>query len=418
MPFRSSIPRARHAGSSLLAAGVALLAVAGCGDGPADAPRTQLRDSAGIRIVEGRVDDLPVVQVAGPPLVSAGGDDPSTVLFRVRSLDRRTDGGWVLANGGSGELFYLGADGALEEVVGRTGDGPGEFADLSGVVALPGDSVLAWDRRQARGTVFGPDGELGRVFTPGASEVAGGTVVGRLEPEGWLVLAGASRFGGGQGMPDQGVVRPDLVHRLLATEGDSVRTLGSLPGAEMFLNIESSGGNITAISVSSFPYSRESSIAAGGDRVVMAVTERAEFTLRDATGTVTEIWRLGLPSRPVGDAEWDAAVDARVEEVEDPNAARELRGFLQEIDRPSSIPLWDDLHLDDTGRLWVRRYRAPFEETPNLWWRLDADGTPLQEVHLPEDFTVLWADGAQVAGIRTDDLGVETFEVYALPDPV
>lgn len=386
-------------------------ALSGCGETTPDLPRTEVRDSAGIRIVENRLGSVPARRVSAEPIVSTTGSaDGETALYRVRAVDRRADGSWVVANGGSREVLILGEDGAVRSVLGRAGDGPGEFAALWGVVVLPGDSILAWDRQNARGTVFSPDGEVARVFTAeGDGFPRGSTLVGRMG-DGTLVLQG-SRGLGGDGIPDEGVFRPDAIYLRMNDEGGGIEPLATQPGTELFLSVESASGTITAVSIQPFPFHRDAALVVSDTRLVSGVTERAAFTVREQGGQTVEAWRIRVAPEPVEAADWDAAVDWLADRADDADAARRVRSFHAGVDRPAFQPVWEDLFMDETGRLWIQRYRPVGSESPNAWWRLGPDGALEDELTLPDRFRPLWATESRVAGIRTGQLDVEHFEV-------
>ena len=104
---------------------------------------------------------------------SGGGELPG----RPTDLVHRPDGSWIVFAGfGMPQRFdstgqYLGE-------IGRSGEGPGEYAAAMVGTGLPGDSLLILDVRLARASVLGPDLEFARAVSwPGQ--------VGRVEPVAW-----------------------------------------------------------------------------------------------------------------------------------------------------------------------------------------------------------------------------------------
>ena len=65
-------------------------------------------------------------------------------------------GGLLVADGGSGEIRAFDAQGAHMATVGGSGEGPGEFAQLRRLDVVRGDTILAWDLRTRRVTLFDP----------------------------------------------------------------------------------------------------------------------------------------------------------------------------------------------------------------------------------------------------------------------
>lgn len=89
--------------------------------------------------------------VGAEPEVSIGVvDGPAEYqLSDVSSAVRLPDGRILVADGGSGELRYYGADGEHLRSVGGVGEGPGEFTSLAGL-ALVADTLFVYDRDLAR----------------------------------------------------------------------------------------------------------------------------------------------------------------------------------------------------------------------------------------------------------------------------
>ncbi len=85
-------------------------------------------------------------------------------------------GGIVVANGGTTQIRFFDRNGRLVREVGRGGGGPGEYMDIGGVVALPGDTLLVWDGIARRATVLTPAGAYVRAFALEAPFEGGGSV--------------------------------------------------------------------------------------------------------------------------------------------------------------------------------------------------------------------------------------------------
>ena len=86
-------------------------AVTACGgDAAADGFRAEVRDSAGIRLVENvaTAEAAPVLRLSEQPVVRIGALEgaPEYLLNRVQGATRLSDGTIVVANNGSSELRY------------------------------------------------------------------------------------------------------------------------------------------------------------------------------------------------------------------------------------------------------------------------------------------------------------------------
>lgn len=127
------------------------------------------RDSADVRITENPrpPEGSRVWQVGPEPSVSIGereGEDPY-MLHQVRDATKLDDGRILVANGGDDEIRVFDAFGTWLESWGGTGEGPGEFGDLTHVDSWAGDSVIAWSGPGSSISVFDSEGNFGRNFT-------------------------------------------------------------------------------------------------------------------------------------------------------------------------------------------------------------------------------------------------------------
>lgn len=171
-----SISRLRSSRAVVVLAAAGFLAACGERTSSDDAPdgtdgtppAVAVRDSAGIEIVESTA---PIWaggtpwSVGAEPEVSIGVvDGPAEYqLSAVSSAVRLPDGRILVAEGGSGELRYYGADGEHLRSVGREGEGPGEFSSVAGL-ALVGDIFFVYDRDLARFSLLDLDVERVRIY--------------------------------------------------------------------------------------------------------------------------------------------------------------------------------------------------------------------------------------------------------------
>jgi hypothetical protein len=107
-----------------------------CSEQRASLSLVQVRDSAGISIVETSQPAWGTERgwtVDAAPFISIGetdGDDP--YLFdRIRGTFRRRDGSIVVADGGTRELREFDSTGRFVGAKGQRGPGPGEFGSIS-----------------------------------------------------------------------------------------------------------------------------------------------------------------------------------------------------------------------------------------------------------------------------------------------
>ena len=67
---------------------------------------------------------------------------------------------WLVSEETAHQISVFDPSGAFVFAVGREGDGPGEFRNISSLAALPGGSVLVFDQRLGRASVVRPDGTV------------------------------------------------------------------------------------------------------------------------------------------------------------------------------------------------------------------------------------------------------------------
>ena len=154
---------------------VSVLAVLGTVAGADAAAQTirapTIRDSAGVRIIEHRtIRDLPVAfRIAEKPTLDLGGlqDDLRAELdagHPFHHAARLSDGRIIIADHSELRLFDTG--GRILQVIGRRGQGPGEFGQLREVCVIPGDTIVASNYNNPRVSVFDRTGTHVRTFTP------------------------------------------------------------------------------------------------------------------------------------------------------------------------------------------------------------------------------------------------------------
>lgn len=147
---------ARSSRSAPLRAVLVALAFNACGgdgDRPTDQAQVQIRDSAGVRIVEyaETPDSTPPFRFSDEPIYRHG-DRPGDYQFRHISFMQGRflpDGGAVISDGDNSEVVLLGPDGALEGILARRGEGPGEVLSAMPLV-LSRDSIVVHDGSNRR----------------------------------------------------------------------------------------------------------------------------------------------------------------------------------------------------------------------------------------------------------------------------
>jgi hypothetical protein len=408
-------------GGARAASLVLVVALAACSESaPAPAGGVQVRDSAGVRIVETTVpgevkdherDDRPDVwTVTDEATVVLGAEPgvPGGELHLVRGAGRFSGGGWAVANGGSREIFLYDLEGRHVRTVGGSGGGPGEFTNLEGIAILPGDTLLAWNRFPDRMTLFDRDGELIRTFAlpPPGDRTRPTVLTARLENGAWLghTQTSVDLAPGAVSHPLRlfRVAEPSDEPEILAQEGVHRGRLAALDG--VIVNLQN-------------PFRTSGAWAARGSRVVVGGGDGWELKVFGPDGGLQAIFRIGQPLRPVTAADRARAREHQLARFT--GAARDaLADEIERLDLPDTMAAWDEVRLDPAGRAWLRAYLPPWEAAQaahRTWWILDADGAGLGTVAVTTDLArVFTVEEDGVLALRRDDLDVERVEFLPL----
>ena len=133
-----------------------------------DPPAFSRRDSAGIllSVTEGPAarSALPWKVDSIPDLVLGEGTSLADEFFGIRGLRGLPNGGILVVDGVSREMRFFDQRGEITKVVGRKGEGPGEFDDPWLVRTVGTDSLLLWDGRLQRFQLFSSEGETPRTI--------------------------------------------------------------------------------------------------------------------------------------------------------------------------------------------------------------------------------------------------------------
>ncbi len=400
---------------------VATVSLIACGEAPApDVPRSSVRDSAGILIVEsaGPVwSEESGWRLGEAPLLDIGRlDGPDeTQFFRVVAGTRLADGSFVLGSLGSHDLRRFTSGGEHLWTVGREGEGPGEFVGLMRLVSGPGDTLLTYDFRQRRFSRFAADGTfLDARPLEGPSE-SGFAFVESLLPDGTAVYTWRA-FDRDGGPPAEGEVSRDTLSvQVLPASGDTVHELGLFPGDERVVleSGEVEGG--FSIMISSTAFGRSTQIAGGASGVWVGDTDHFEIRRYSIDGRLEAMVRRRFDPIVVDD---DLVQRAMAEELEDADddQRRQIRRRWESVPLPETLPAYEALQVDRAGNLWVQLFEVP--GAPERTWSVfRADGAWLGDVAFPDRFRPLEIGDDYVLGRFGDDLDVEHVQVWELIKP-
>ena len=365
-------------------------------------PTTILRDSADVLIAEIPSDaSADEWQLQLPPVLEIGradGDEDGPDLFGfITQAIRLSTGNIAVADGLAREIRIFDEAGSHLVTFGRPGEGPGEFTNLWSIAELPGDSIAAIDNLNGRVSLFTSAGAFVRSFPvprlPGASAP---NVVGWLE-DGTLLFQTGSR-------PVSRDTRDQSTQFLYAVDrdGEILETLGEFAGSRL-------GRNGLALG-----FGARAQFAVGGTLAWYGHSSDFELVGHDRTGSVRRIVRMNRTPKAVTQEEVAEAL-AEVEKSFEGRSGPAVERIL-ETEFASTHPVHGMLMSDETGSLWVQRYRNDYVQDPGPgeWDIFDAEGRLTGYLTIPVDFRITDIGGQFVLGIHSDALGVETVRMYRL----
>jgi hypothetical protein len=386
--------------------------MAGCAESndARSAPQSVVRDSAGVTIVDNEMpqpDSRLTWSISADPTLSIGTleGEEAYQLFRVSDAMRLDDGRIVVVNGGSNEMRVFDAAGVHLASWGGEGEGPGEFTGTIEIDAWAGDSIMAFDFRQRRISVYGLDGVHGRTFALHDNEDLVAPQFRGILSNGRLLVRSGAIFTAGE--IGEGLMRFDYEHATISPEGEDAQSFGAFPGTEAFV-IASPG----SMSVFTHPFGRNTLNTPWGDGVVVSPTDTYELKVFDAEGMPTRIIRRDhLASSPT--------LNQLKAYFQEQYADSDPAERAQEMERVSEMPLVDafpayaDVKSDPLGHLWVQEYQLPGDEQV-IWTVFDREGRVLGFVETPSDLEVFEIGADYILGRTRDDFDVEYVQRWDL----
>ena len=393
---------------------VATLALAMVAAGPqgchSNASAQVTRDSAGIRIVENArpADDSRLAwRIGSEPAVSIGEvfGDEAYLLHQVSDAVILPDGRVVVANTGLNELRVYDAAGVHLATWGRKGEGPGEFLNLVGVDVWPGDSVVAWDSRNRAISVFDSGGTFGRSF------VLESETNRPLEPR--FAFSDGSFLGRHEVVTGQGHRRSKVSYERRDGDGRRWRDYGTHDGVDSFTG--TIGGGI--MFREALPFSRGFHTAQWGDLVIINPDDEYHILAYDGTnGSLARIVRREHANRAPTGAEAEQELERILERsAYGPRTLGMIRDDFKDVPVVERFPAFRALLTDPLDHLWVREATLPGMDRPApLWTVFDPEGRALGFIETPAGLSVFEFGADYVLGRATDEMGVESVEVWGL----
>ncbi len=397
--------RRRCAGAACILAAVSW----GCGDGSPGASTVQVRDSAGVRIVESGAARWRAGEgwrVSAEPTLSLGeGGADAPDFSRIVGVYRLAGGGLAVVDGGTDQVHAFDPGGALVGSWGREGDGPGEFRRMRAAGAR-GDTVWVYDAGTRRITFVGA--RSGGGFRVAPLSVGGGGMgaAGWLDDGSLVFVSDMLYTSVPADRPPAGFQRFRASYVKVDPTGEGRDTLLVADGSERVLQY---GDN--SIEIFRPLFGRSASQAVAGGRLFYGDQATWEIRGYGADGTLQEVIRRTGVDLGLTDAAYQAAVERRVADAP-PEARPGLRALYRSQERPAERPAYGVFLPDAEGDLWVQDFSVNGDAP--TWSVFDPDGVWLGTVDFPEGFRPAEIGEDEVLGVWKDDLDVEHARVYGL----
>jgi hypothetical protein len=367
------------------------------------------RDSGGIRIIEtpGAIARAPIGWTVGekPDLqLGSATDDGPEVFDGIGGLSGGiaglADGRIVVVDGTSGELRFFDSEGRFLNKAGGLGSGPGEFRLPKLVQYASSDSLLIFDRRDRRFTLYSSDGQAYRDFPP--------------RPVQSELLVGAPR-----GASDSGIVVTTGIGSLNMSEGQhenitGVRwiTLGSI--RDTIVAQYSIPSYVTTFDVPyglSVPFNARPSVTIGRRGFFVSGGHAPDVREFDNSGQLVRIFRVIEAPRPVTAEDVKRAIEDAVRPFLIPHA--QVRAVYKRMNFPSHWPTFQSIQIDRVGWIWAELYR-PVRNEASHWMVFDTTGVARGTVELPAELELHNLGADYVLGRWRDSLRVEYVRRYRL----
>jgi hypothetical protein len=386
--------------------GMLLSLASACAESPANS--VQRRDSAGIRIIEtpGAIARAPIWSVSeGPDLQLGSVTDTGPHMFDgigglSGGIAGLPGGHIVVVDGTSGELRFFDNQGRFLNRAGGLGSGPGEFRLPKLIRYAARDSVLVFDRRQRRFTLFSSDGRAHRDFPP--HPVSRALLVGNPQGasnHGILVMIGLSPLNMNEGQHE-------------STIGVRWITLDST--REKIVAQYSNPSYVTTFDVPyglPVPFNARPSVTIGHGGFFIVGGHAADVRQYDNKGQLVRIFRVIEAPRRVTAEDINTAIDYAVSNFTIPQDP--VRAAYKRMDFPDHWPTFQSVHVDQVGWIWAELYR-PVTTEASRWMVFDTTGVAGGTVELPAELEVHDIAADYVLGRWRDSMRVEYVRRYRL----
>ena len=324
--------------------------------------------------------------------------EPDLFLTSIDDMDVDSRGRVFLVDRPAGGITVLTPELGALATVGRQGEGPGEFESRQAQI-LPGDTLLVYDRRLGRVTLFDPDNlEVVTTMPPPNLERRVVTNLWKRPGQGRFFALDRPPYVAGAGeAADLG--RTEVLLAFDESADVIVDTLVIVPGTEALV-VRREG----FLTVGSHPFGRRSLVGLlGDDRMVYANSGALDVTVVDFEGTTVHSFSHPISPIPVTSAE----LRAEVEEM------RDLMADVLRAGAPYTWPALVGLVTDDEERIWIG-IRGPSDSDRWEWAAFAPDGSHAGSVLLPAGQLLHAVRDNRIYVLSHDEFDVPSIRAYRL----
>jgi hypothetical protein len=323
----------------------------------------------------------PLWTVLSPPSWVLGGVTPDTnqQFGVVVGVLMPSDQVIAVGDGAAATIRFFRYPGSLIRTVGRSGNGPGEFRELSWIGECGRGSFVAVDGATLRLTRFDSAGRVTHSRSSPSPFVilrpliclAGGSIIASYDVPG--TLPGKS-----------GVFRTSGLLVSIHSDFLALDTIAVFAGTERYVSREVGG-------YGELPLGLTGLAAAGPSIAVVGATDSSWLTVHELAGGHVQRVRIPLSAHRVTQTEFAAAVAARLRDEPTPRIRERLAQVYASAPLPSGIRYLRRLKVDGLNRIWIETFEAA-SAGKSVWLVLDMNGKPLGRIELPADARIMHAD--------------------------
>ena len=370
------------------------------------------------------IDGVPTAITAGGPryaepifnfeLILTLKQDPDreeSLLFRPTEFTMDRDGFFYVLDQGNGRVAVFDPGGDYVRAFGGKGKGPGEFEWME-LQSLDDDIISVFDLDQQRMTRYRTDGTLLEVLT----NPTGGRNYGlRRGPDDLLLLFDSSH------RTENNLAYSSYSVLVIDSRRDTVAVMETSEAIVGFSQTEEVGGGGMMVSSWSIPFTGSpGAVYVPGRGLLMTSGDEPVLFLYDLTGKLIKVITIDLPLLPVtGSMRQD--YEARMRESMERAAARSGRAprALPNFRYPEFIGYWNQILVDDSGFIWLRKVPAGIQQPEEIWpyMILDPDGRYLGDVYCPARSGNI-VNGRYLALVTDPDAGEVVPNVYSITPAV